>query len=375
VGDAVTLIVLVAAGAAGDPTTVAMKGATRDALGGALVEVREARGAAPDDDAALATETSAHADAVVELGWTDPRHRQATLRVHIASAGRWIERVIAFRPSDAPTEKGRTLGFAVASMLPDAAADHAATGGTPIGAGSATPPSSSPAASATPAPSAAIESSSAPATPAPAPTPPVVTPATAAAPPSPPPPARAAEDTHSSSMPGNPGPTAHGNHEVAIDLLALGSIGISGSSESAGGGAAGNWFLFRALALRLAAGVRAGAVGSARGVGTLAFLGAAGVAWHPWRSTSSQPLGLSIRVDYLLEGLSATGFAERDFRWVSGVDAVVEAGLRLTTDVDVLVGFGVDGVFAITHVDLLGSRVATLPTLSALAETGLRLRF
>jgi len=162
---------------------------------------------------------------------------------------------------------------------------------------------------------------------------------------------------------------------VAIDLLALGAIGISGSAESAGGGAAGNWFVFRTLALRLAAGVRAGAIGSARGVGTLAFLGAAGVAWHPWRSTSSQPLGLSIRVDYLFDQLFGTGFTDSHTRSASAVDAVVEAGLRLTTDVDVLVGIGLENVFATTDIDVLGAQVGMLPTLSAVAEAGVRLRF
>ena len=138
--DAATLVVLVAAGAARDPTTVAMTAAARDALGGAAVEVRETR-VLPNDEAALAAEANVHAEAVVEVGWADGRHRQATLRLHIATAGgRWIERVVRFKPSDAYAERGRTLGFAVASMLPEAGGAPGASGGTTAGPGAVAGP-------------------------------------------------------------------------------------------------------------------------------------------------------------------------------------------------------------------------------------------
>jgi hypothetical protein len=89
-----------------------------------------------------------------------------------------------------------------------------------------------------------------------------------------------------------------------------------------------------------------------------------------------RPFALSVRVDYLEELLSAAGFAESPHRPpVSGVDALVETGLQLTTDVDALVGFGLEDAFAKTYIDLQGARVATLPSLQAVAETGVRLRF
>ncbi len=113
-----------------------------------------------------------------------------------------------------------------------------------------------------------------------------------------------------------------------------------------------------------------------RGVGTLTFLGAAGVGWNFWRSTSARPFALSVRVDYLVELLSATGFAKTHSRPpVSGVDALVQAGLQLTTDVDALVGFGLEDAFAKTYIDLQGARVATLPSWGPVAEAGVRLRF
>ena len=374
-GGAVTLIVLVAAGAASDPTTVAMRGATHDALGGALVEVRETRGL-PDDETAVAIETSAHADAVVELGWADPHHRQANLRLHIASGGRWIERVIHFKPSDAQAERGRTLGFAVASMLPEAAAEGGAPNSTSSPGSTATSAPAPPASATSSPPPPPVDSPLPAVSPSPPSTPPVVTPPAAAAPAPPPPPARPTAGASALSTAESPRAAERPSHEVAIDLVALGSVGLSGSADAVGGGTAGNWFVFRTVSLRLAAGVRAGTIGSAAGVGTLTFLGAAGVGWNFWRSTSPRPFALSLRVDYLVERLSATGFAEPHSRPpVSGVDALVETALQLTADVDALVELGLEDVFAKTYIDLQGARVATLPSLQAVAETGVRLRF
>ncbi|MDP9149257.1 MAG: hypothetical protein M3O36_04855, partial [Myxococcota bacterium] len=117
--DPLIVIVFVAAGGAADATTHAMERATHDALGlEAHVEVHETE-IVPSDLDVLITEQRAHAAAVVELTWAE-QGRQARLRVHVAQSGRWISRSIGFLPSDADAERGRTIGFAVASMLPDA---------------------------------------------------------------------------------------------------------------------------------------------------------------------------------------------------------------------------------------------------------------
>src|SRR5579872_2394910 len=114
------LVILVGAGEASDPTTAAMDRATRTALTEpTTVEVRESRASAPSDDEAIAIERSAHPIAIVELRWTEPTHRKAILRVHIAEEARWVNRTIPFRATDAFAERGRTLGFAIASMLPE----------------------------------------------------------------------------------------------------------------------------------------------------------------------------------------------------------------------------------------------------------------
>ncbi|MGO9832926.1 MAG: hypothetical protein ACLP1X_01790 [Polyangiaceae bacterium] len=381
-GDAVTLIVLVAAGAAGDPTTVAMTGATRDALGGASVEVRETRGP-PDDEAALAVEASSHAEAIVELRWADARHGQATLRLHIAAGGRWIERVIRFKPSDAYAERGRTLGFEVASMLPEGAADRSPLPGGPSAASPTSQPSTpavtpSPASSPSPADASRPPASTAAApavaqVPAPSP-PPLVTsapPAPTTPGPTPAPPTPATDTTHAPPSAEAPRPRET-SPVLALDLMALGSVG--GSAEGAGGGVAGQWFPLHSVSLRLAAGVRAGAVHAAN-ASTLTLLGAAGVVWHPWRSAASHPVGLSLRVDYVGGQSSASNGSDTHGRPISGFDTLVDASWLVTADVDILLGAGLEDVFGETYIDLHGTRVATIPPLRAVGEAGVRLRF
>src|ERR1035438_10436632 len=122
--DPVTLIVLVAAGEVAGPTASAMVRATHDALGGATVDVRETRGQ-PTDEAALAAEGTFHPDAVVELIWDEVDRRRVTLRVHMVRTQRWLERSMTYLASDPIAERGRTLGLAIASILPEIAGEVA----------------------------------------------------------------------------------------------------------------------------------------------------------------------------------------------------------------------------------------------------------
>jgi hypothetical protein len=62
-------------------------------------------------------------------------------------------------------------------------------------------------------------------------------------------------------------------------------------------------------------------------------------------------------------------------RPLSGVDAMVEVEWRIGASADVVVGAGLEEMFATTYIDLNGARVATLPPLSLLAQGGVRLRF
>src|ERR1700733_11188161 len=101
--DPLALIVLVAAGDAANPTTIAMARATGDALSGASVEVRETP-AEPTDADALAVERQSNVETVIELIWSDAEHRHVTLRVHLVTSHRWVERSIGFMSSDPASE-------------------------------------------------------------------------------------------------------------------------------------------------------------------------------------------------------------------------------------------------------------------------------
>jgi hypothetical protein len=339
--DPVTLFILVAAGERADLTR-ALVGATRDALGSnAVVVVREVPGE-PSDPEALVTERNENADAVAELSWNDARHQQAFVRMHIAQDKRWVERSIGFLRLDADAERGRTLGFAIASILPPVSPEAAA----PVAAPETTPV-------APPVPSAPI----------------ALPPAT---PPITPPPPAIVEPAHV--------PSAVDLHRstpsfFALDLMALGAVGVTDSSQGvAGGSAAGQWFVLPTLSLRLGGGVRAGTLGSQ--TSTLTILGTAGVVWHARPPTTSHPIGLSLRADYLLDGTSVAHLAVNHwFKPVSGADALVESGLLLATDAQVVLGFGIEEVFGPTSVLVQGKPVGTLPALSVVGELGVRLRF
>jgi hypothetical protein len=352
--DPVTLFILVAAGERADLTR-AMAGATRDALGAnAVVVVREVAGE-PSDSEALATERSDSADAVVELSWADAHHQQASVRMHIAQDRRWVERSIGFLRQDADAERGRTLGFAIASILPQAPAasppgvhsggpglaaqgstESSGIGGSPIAARSdvgAAPPNE-------PAPHAAVA-------PAAAPIPPQT----------------------SAHVP------AH-RLNLAVDALAIEAIANGADLNGGGGSAAAQWFPIRHLSLRLGLGVLGGTLGTT--ANTLTVFASGGIALHPWRTSVAQPFGASLRADFLVVNERFTQQGEPNkTQWTHplGVGLGVDASWLFASDVELVVGAGIEDVFAPTHVEVKSVTQVNLSPLSAVGEAGLRLDF
>jgi hypothetical protein len=98
------------------PSTVAMSRATHDALG-ATSEVRTE--AAPPGDG-LRPQSLAQVSGWVRVSWDSAEHRRARLLCYLPALDRWIDREVAFSPSDPESERGRTLGFLVASIFIDA---------------------------------------------------------------------------------------------------------------------------------------------------------------------------------------------------------------------------------------------------------------
>ena len=326
-GDPLSVVILVAAGKATDPATIAIERAAGEALGrGARVYVREAV-AAPTDGEAIAIEEESPQTAVAEVTWGDAGHRAALLRVHVRGEPRWLDRTIGFGPADVDPERGRTIGFALASMLPDTRA--------------AGEPSPEPAAN-TP--------------------PPVVVPIAPS-----PAPDLAEEPQRTTSR-------------YALDVLGVGAASFGADMATAGGGAAFDARLVPWVSVRVGGAVRAGKVVSAQ-ARALELLAWAGVALHPWPSSPSRFFTASLRADYVLMNqmlthYSATGAdLSTRARALSGVDVLVEGEWRLGEAADILTGAGVEDRLATTHVDLDGTRVATVPPLSGVAEAGVRLRF
>jgi len=115
---AAVLAILVATGEAQAVPTTAMAAAAAEVIGEPR-GVRVVEAGALSDDEARRVERALGVRAVVALAWSDVEHRRARLRLHAARTDRWIDRAVDFAAGDTPAERGRALGFAMASMLPE----------------------------------------------------------------------------------------------------------------------------------------------------------------------------------------------------------------------------------------------------------------
>jgi hypothetical protein len=335
--DSLTLIVLVATGWTPAGTEALLR-AAHESLGPEThIDLREVAGG-PTDAQALRVERGEHADAVVELGWKDRNRRQATLRVHVARGRRWIDRPLAFEPFDVEVERGRTLGYAMAAILPEPFPHHID------------------------AQAAAAQSEPAPPAPAPSPAPP----------------GKPAPDTKAeqAASPARTGLAPPQGAAAAIDVIGLGAIGIAGDAAAVGGAAAAHWFFLRPFSLRLGAGVKGGSIDIVGGRTLTPFL-SAGLAVHPRRATLARPFGLSIRADFLAlnQRLTQPSSSTEKQDLFFGMDAVVDASWMFVQGTEVLVGTGVEGVFSPVRVTVDGQSVTTIPQFRVTAEVGFRFSF
>ena len=113
---ALVLVMLVQSSDATDPSTSAAIDAAHRTLG-ADAQVRVSGYAdLPTDEAVQ--KLAPGADAVVVVSWSEG-HRHVRLRMLRVADGAWVDRDIGFDVRDASRERGRTIGFALASMLPE----------------------------------------------------------------------------------------------------------------------------------------------------------------------------------------------------------------------------------------------------------------
>lgn len=319
----VLIVVVVAAGEASHPATLGAASAARQLLGTDLaIELREFE-TVPNDDRAQATGAARGAAAVVELAWDIPEHRQARIRFHLDRRPGWSERIIHFNDDDDLRERGRTVGYAIASMM------------------------------------AASESES------PPPLRPAVVPDTRTPTFRPPPPLE---------------PNTKARTRGAIDAVAVGAVGVNGPAGGWGGSLSGRWYFEPPLAVRLGVSARSGQVAEAQATSLLAHM-AAGLAWVPLTATRTRPFELGARVDALLMREQLTHFdvgeveAVSQMRWLPGADAAIEGVWLFSPSAGFLGSFTTEVAFGQTDVTTRFVRRASIPPLRLVLQLGFRATF
>ena len=115
---AVIVLLVVARGDMQEPPMNALTRAAERALGEDSRIVLHEQAAPSPDDEVIGLAEQMRATVVVELQWSADRTR-AHLHVHFAERAGWLERDLVFSPDEPLAERGRTLGFEIATMVPD----------------------------------------------------------------------------------------------------------------------------------------------------------------------------------------------------------------------------------------------------------------
>jgi hypothetical protein len=309
--------ILVAAGQAETAETHALLQALVDALGGEIRTVVHEENGPLTDEALIASERGTTSDVTAAVSWAGSEKVEARVRVHVRASDRWIDRTVGFAFSDDLRERGRTLGFTIASMLPDRT--PAQTAATPIG-----------------------------------PRPP---PTVALAPSVPPPRSR-----------------------LALDLMVMGSLGVGGNADGAGGALALRRVLAPRLAMRAEVLGRTGVVQSAQATSLSVHLGV-GVTAGLLGDLAVRRANLALRADLALfyESLGHLSADDvdrvRQARLLPGGDLMLEGSLPVLGSAALVLGLGAEVAFGRTEVFVHERRVAVLPPLRLVSTLGLRHHF
>jgi hypothetical protein len=120
------LLIFVAASDAGTPTSEALMRALTDALGPTSRVTLHSYPSPPSDDAVVDRARDAQATAAVRLVWDDPARTRAWIHIYVAKGEESHDQHLRFQSSDPAAERGRALGFVIASYLLPAPARPAA---------------------------------------------------------------------------------------------------------------------------------------------------------------------------------------------------------------------------------------------------------
>jgi hypothetical protein len=319
---AIRVLVVLAAETAEDDTTVpALDRALRASFGGeAAISVEHARSAG---DGVLEEEArSREATLLCVVAWSDGL-RRATLHFYRPRERRWSDREIRFDPNDAGAERGRTLGFAIASIVPDGAIRPA---------------------------------DEAPAVP----------------PPSPPPRERP-------SHPSVGGPSFSTYARPALELTGNATVAIGGSGGGFGGGLAARFGLSRAIAVRVGLGARVAELHAAQAT-SRNYAGSVGIAWSR-PLTAAGRVRVGGRVDACIFAQQVVHLSSDDpapdgrVRVLPGAVAAVEGAWQLADQAALVAAFGPEIAFGGTDVVVRGRQVAELVPVRLFGEAGLRVSF
>jgi hypothetical protein len=323
---ALIVVIFVAVGEANHPATRGAASAARELLGAEHeVQVRE-MDRVPDDARASAIGTDLHASAVVELAWEQQNHEQVQIRFHVEPRPGFSDRFIRFANTDELAERGRTVGYAIASTVAGPREPTRAPEASPS-AGRSSP-----------------------------------------------------ERTPIAAMvPSTPAPRTRATHG-AIDAAASVATGLEGPAGGWGGSLSGRWYVAPAFALRAVASARSGQVGLAQATSLFLHAGA-GIAWVPITANAERPFELGTRLDGLLLREQLTHFSSDDIepvpamRWLPGADLALEGTWFFSASAGLLASFGAELAFGHTDVTLHQQIVTTIPPLRLVFQTGVRAAF
>jgi hypothetical protein len=304
-----------------DSLSAAVARATREALGGEAQIISRSAPALPGDAEAASLGNDLHADAVVELAWSSTEHLHATIHFRRATSARWVDRDIGFRPADDPGERSRTIGFTVASMMPERFNQ--------------------------PAPAAAAK---------PEPLPPSVDEG-----------ARPALPERSGGLP-----------NIAVTGAFVAALAVRDYGGGVGGSLDLRGRVGHTLSLRLGGGARTGDDAPAA-VTSHFFYGAMGLAYDGWIAQNARA-ALGLRLDVLamradFSHASPSGVSDHQGKWLPGADLMVESTYYFARGLGLVLGAGAGVVFGKTDIIVGGQRTTTLEPARPLFEAGFRAGF
>lgn len=323
-GASVVVVVIVAVGELGTPSSNAMIAATRDALGkDAVVLVEPVQ--SPSDEKAAGVGLEVNVGAIATVTWPGSDHARVQIHVRLVAEKRWIDRDLTFASNEPLPERGRAAGLTIASIV-------SASATTP-------PPLSTPNEV------------------------PKTLPTTTDAAPRPTPRIAVAE------------PLARSSPRLAVDAVVAGTLGIAGPASGLGADLGARLGFPDRVVFRGSVGVRYGTVAAASATSSLLRLAAgAGVpVWQRGDVTVSIQLGV-VALRQTLSRATARASTETKSRWLGGADALVDLEWRVAGPVALAVDGGLELALGETRVVVGDDLVATIPRLRAVFAVGLRFR-